>query len=99
MKQLWKELVPKDAAGHACRRLSSTIYTDNRAAIQISSNNSNHGRSKHIDLRFHFVRDDLLRGEYELNWIPGEENEADMFTKALGPIKYEAARNRITQAC
>ena len=52
------------------RMLQCHIYTDNQSAIQIGSHNTNHSRCKHIDIRYHFVRDDLMSGVYELSWVP-----------------------------
>ena len=60
------------------------IHVDNNGAIKLASNNHSIGeRSKHIDLRYHHIKDLISNGTVELQYIPTSENIADMFTKAL----------------
>ena len=103
IQQLWNEMIGAQTMQitpvPARRILRTTIYTDNQSAIQIGKNNMNHSRSKHIQLRYHFVRDDLVRGVYELKWCSSVDNLADMFTKALGAFKFNNDRVRITGGC
>ncbi|GKF48393.1 hypothetical protein Tco_0141644, partial [Tanacetum coccineum] len=47
-----------------------TIFCDNTSAIAISNNLVLHSRTKHIDIRYHFIRDYVLKGDIELNFIP-----------------------------
>ncbi|GKB09084.1 hypothetical protein Tco_0837396, partial [Tanacetum coccineum] len=42
-----------------------------------------HSRTKHIDIRYHFIRDHILKGEIELHFIPTQYQLADIFTKPL----------------
>lgn len=61
-------------------------YCDNQGAIALASNNKFHARTKHIDLRYHFIRDLVKNGTLRLQYCPTAENVADIFTKALpGP--------------
>nr|GEW81590.1 retrovirus-related Pol polyprotein from transposon TNT 1-94 [Tanacetum cinerariifolium] len=59
------------------------IFNDNTSAIAISNNLVLHSRTKHIDIRYHFIRDHILKGEIELHFIPTEYQLADIFTKPL----------------
>ncbi|GKA85808.1 retrovirus-related pol polyprotein from transposon TNT 1-94 [Tanacetum coccineum] len=59
------------------------IFCDNTSAIAISNNPVLHSRTKHIDIRFHFFRDHILKGDIELHFIPTEYQLADIFTKSL----------------
>jgi hypothetical protein len=59
------------------------IHSDNMSAIDISKNPADHSRSKHIDLRYHHIRDLVKKSTIELIHISGEENPADILTKAL----------------
>ncbi|GJS02864.1 retrovirus-related pol polyprotein from transposon TNT 1-94 [Tanacetum coccineum] len=59
------------------------IFCDNTSAIAISNNLVLHSRTKHIDIRYHFIRDHILKGEIELHFIPTEYQLADIFTKPL----------------
>ncbi|GJV53573.1 retrovirus-related pol polyprotein from transposon TNT 1-94 [Tanacetum coccineum] len=46
------------------------IFCDNTSAIAISNNPVLHSRTKHIDIRYHFIRDHILKGDIELHFIP-----------------------------
>ncbi|GKD38449.1 hypothetical protein Tco_1258656 [Tanacetum coccineum] len=59
------------------------IFCDNTSAIAISNNSVLHSRTKHIDIRYHFVRDHVLKGDIELHFIPTQYQHADIFTKPL----------------
>ncbi|GJW12609.1 hypothetical protein Tco_1578436 [Tanacetum coccineum] len=59
------------------------IFCDNTSTISISNNPVLHLRTKHIDIRYHFIRDHILRGDIELHFIPTEYQLADIFTKPL----------------
>lgn len=59
------------------------IYMDNTGAISLSTKACNHIRSKHIDVRYHFIREHIERGTFLLKWLPSHRNTADIFTKAL----------------
>lgn len=65
------------------------IHCDNQSAVFLSKNQTFHGRTKHIDVKFHFIRDVLSDGKVCLQKIPTEENAADMFTKVLPVRKFE----------
>ncbi|XP_074356783.1 secreted RxLR effector protein 161-like [Apium graveolens] len=52
-----------------------------------------HGRSKHIDIRYHFIREFVERGEIELKHVSTNEQKADVLTKALGAVKFESMRD------
>ncbi|PWA86471.1 copia-type pol polyprotein [Artemisia annua] len=62
---------------------SIPIFCDNTSAIAISNNPVLHQRTKHIDIRYHFIRDHIMNGEIELIFIPTEYQLADIFTKPL----------------
>ncbi|GJT28999.1 putative reverse transcriptase domain-containing protein [Tanacetum coccineum] len=59
------------------------IFCDNTSAIAISNNPVLHSRTKHIDIRYHFIRDHILKGDIELHFIPAEYQLNDIFTKPL----------------
>ncbi|GJW06291.1 retrovirus-related pol polyprotein from transposon TNT 1-94 [Tanacetum coccineum] len=60
-----------------------SIFCDNTSAIAISNNPVLHSRTKHIDIRYHFIRDHILKGEIELHFVPTDLQLADIFTKPL----------------
>ncbi|GJV91813.1 hypothetical protein Tco_1539626 [Tanacetum coccineum] len=59
------------------------IFYDNTSAIAISNNLVLHSRIKHIDIRYHFIRDHVLKGDIELHFILTQYQLADIFTKPL----------------
>lgn len=63
----------------------SPVYlnVDNRGAIDLAKNPIHHQRTKHIDIRFHYIRSQIQDKTVQLNYVPTEENIADMFTKAV----------------
>ena len=60
-----------------------TIYADNNGSISNSTNDKNHRRTKHIDVKFHFVKEHMKKGEIMFTYIPSSDNLADLFTKSL----------------
>ena len=60
-----------------------TILEDNQSAIAITHNPQFHGRSKHIDIKYHFVRDHVNSGNIKLVYYPTGDMLAGMFTKSL----------------
>ncbi|GJV98216.1 retrovirus-related pol polyprotein from transposon TNT 1-94 [Tanacetum coccineum] len=59
------------------------LYCDNKSAIALCCNNVQHSRSKHIDIRHHFIREQVEKGVVELYFMRTEYQLADIFTKAL----------------
>ncbi|GKE64635.1 hypothetical protein Tco_1518796 [Tanacetum coccineum] len=59
------------------------IFCDNTSAIAISNNPELYSRTKHIDIRYHFIRDHILKGDIELHFVPTQYQLADIFTKPL----------------
>ncbi|GJZ18770.1 hypothetical protein Tco_0555360 [Tanacetum coccineum] len=60
-----------------------SIFYDNTSAIVISNNLFLHSRTKHIDIRYHFIRDHILKRDIELHFVPTDLQLADIFTKLL----------------
>ncbi|XP_017413020.1 uncharacterized protein LOC108324590 [Vigna angularis] len=62
------------------------LMVDNRSTISQSRNPISHGRSKHIETKFHYLREQVSKEKLELVYCPIEERVADIFIKALGRI-------------
>ena len=69
--------------------LNTTIYCDNDAAIQIVKNPVFHSKTKHIDIKVHFIRDCFDRGLIKLEQIDTDANAADLFTKPVNSSKFK----------
>jgi hypothetical protein len=63
--------------------LPITIHLDNRSAISITKNDEYHPRTKHIDIRYHFLRHTVSQGLIQVDYVATDDMAADMFTKAL----------------
>ncbi|GKA35682.1 hypothetical protein Tco_0722173 [Tanacetum coccineum] len=59
------------------------IFCDNTSAIAISNNPVMHLRTRHVDIRYHFIKDHILKGDIKLHFIPTQYQLADIFTKPL----------------
>ncbi|GKB24084.1 retrovirus-related pol polyprotein from transposon TNT 1-94 [Tanacetum coccineum] len=65
------------------------LYCDNRSAIALCYNNVQHSQSKHIDIRHHFIREQVEKGVVELYFVTTNYQLADIFTKALPRERFE----------
>lgn len=61
----------------------TTLYIDNQSAIQLVRNPVFHKRTKHIDVHFHFIREKENEKKIKVEYVPSENQRADIFTKAL----------------
>ncbi len=66
-------------------------YSDNEGAICLTEKpGSQHQRTKHIDIRHHFIREQVQKGVAKLMYIPTAKMPADALTKNLGPLKFKS---------
>ncbi|GJU71025.1 hypothetical protein Tco_1262430 [Tanacetum coccineum] len=59
------------------------IMCDNKGAIDLSKNPVQYSRTKHIEIRHHFLRDNVQKGNISIEKVASEDNIADIFTKPL----------------
>ncbi|CAM8990990.1 unnamed protein product [Rhodiola kirilowii] len=71
------------------------IMCDNKSAIALAKNPVFHGRSKHIGIRYHYIRELVKDGEIELEFCKTDEQVADIFTKGLSSDKFELFRHML----
>ena len=72
-----------------------TLFCDNTSAINISKNLVQHSRTKHIDIRHHFIRDLVESKIVSLEYIDTKKQLADIFTKALDSKRFESLRKAL----
>ncbi|KAL0386129.1 UNVERIFIED_CONTAM: Retrovirus-related Pol polyprotein from transposon TNT 1-94 [Sesamum radiatum] len=68
---------------------------DNKSAIALAKNPVFHDRSKHIDARFHFIRDCIANKEIEVEYIKTLDQVADIFTMTLKKDRFQQLRKMI----
>lgn len=71
------------------------VLCDNRSAIDIAKNPVQHGRTKHIETRYHFIRDLVERKILEVNFLRTENQLADILTKPLDYERFSKLRNSL----
>ena len=81
----------KGLVGEMCNKVCSvSVHCDSQSAIHLAKNqNTFHRRSKHIDIKYHFIRDEVEHKRVILKKIDTSENPADMMTKPLPTTKFE----------
>ena len=81
--------------GLAKKSPAPIIYGDNQSTQELSKNDIKSERTKHIDIKYHFVQDEVKSGRVQLQWIPTTEQLADVLTKALGGPQHHALRSAL----
>lgn len=71
------------------------LQIDNKSAINLGKNSVMHGRSKHIEARFHFLRKKVNRGELEVRHWSSEAQLVDVFTKGLKIAEFLTLRKQL----
>ncbi|KAJ9547185.1 hypothetical protein OSB04_019728 [Centaurea solstitialis] len=64
------------------------IYYDNTSTIAIANNPVLHYKTKHIEVRYHFIRDHVMNDDIEVHFVPTEYQLADLFTKLLDVTRF-----------
>ncbi|GJU32561.1 hypothetical protein Tco_1176150 [Tanacetum coccineum] len=75
------------------------MYCDSKSAIAISCNPVQHSKTKHIDIRYHFIKEHVEKGTVELYFVRTEYQLADLFTKALPKERFEYLVHHIGMRC
>jgi hypothetical protein len=81
-----------------CGKVSAlNLKVDNQSAVVLISEHTagQSGRTKHIDVQFHFVRDRFQRGDVKVIFVPTADQRADIFTKQLGGPEFRKHRDFI----
>ena len=77
----------------------TTIYCDSQSAIHLTKDQMYHERTKHIDVKFHFIRDIIVEGKVLVQKIHTKDNPADMFTKPLPIYKFKQCLDLVGVHC
>jgi hypothetical protein len=97
-------------AGHCCAQLlwmrqtlrdygyklsKVPLLCDNESAINMADNSVEHSRTKHIDIRYNFLRDHQQKGDIEIAYVNTQNQLADIFTKPLDEKTFSKLRNEL----
>ena len=90
---VWLRKLLADLSGHQVD--VTVIFCDNQSCVKLSENSVFHDRSKHIDMKYHYIRDIVQKGVVKLQYISTDEQVADIFTKPLARVKFAYFRERL----
>jgi len=76
-------------------QFGSLVYGDNQSTIAVSQNGVKSDRTKHVDVKYHFITQTVEEGAVKLKWIPTTEQQADIFTKPLPAPVFELFRKQL----
>ena len=88
MKQILWMYSAMDEIGYPQPR-PGILWNDNAGAVLLSKNTKHNARVKHIDIRYHYIRERISDGDIDVRHIPSTENLADMLTKPLSRVTHE----------
>jgi hypothetical protein len=89
---LWMKQTLSD---YDCEFTKIPLLCDNESAIKLANNPVQHARTKHIDIRHHFLRDHEAKGDIALRHVSTERQLADIFTKPLDEQRFCALRSEL----
>jgi hypothetical protein len=87
MKQTWSD--------YGCKFSKIPLLCDNESAIKLANNPIQHSKTKHTDIRHHFLRDHEAKGDIALRHVSTERQLVDIFTKPLDEQRFCALRSEI----
>ncbi|GJV32570.1 retrovirus-related pol polyprotein from transposon TNT 1-94 [Tanacetum coccineum] len=97
---LGEKLVSWSSKKQDCTTMSTAeAEYDSKSAIAISCNPVQHSRTKHINIRYHFIKEHVELGTVELYFVDTEYQLVDLFTKALSKERFEYLVHRIGMRC
>ena len=67
----------------------ATVFLDSQSALHLCKNPAFHERTKHVDVRYHFIREKVIEGKILVEKISTEDNLADVGTKVLTLSKFK----------
>jgi hypothetical protein len=76
-------------------KTGSIVHGDNQSAIAIAKNGVRSNRTKHVDVKYHFVTEAIENGEVILKWVSTHDQQADIFTKALPAPAFHKFRKEL----
>lgn len=92
-QSLWLYSLLKELQCEVQRPMKLMIH--NKPAISLTKNPISYGRNKHIEIWFHFIREQVMKGMIEVMYCTTQDQLADEFTKALKVVSFEYLRDQL----
>ncbi len=73
--------------------------SDNQSAIKIAHNDIEHNKTKHIDIKYYYIRDLINNNIITLTWVQSSQQVADIFTKSLSLQPFSLHKNKLISIC
>ena len=90
---LWLRGLMEELGLHT--QTGSIVYGDNQSTIAVSQNGVKGERTKHVDVKYHFVTEAVECGVISLRWVPTTQQQVDIFTKALAAPVFLLLRSQM----
>ena len=74
---------------------ATCIHCDNQSCMKLSKNPMFHDKSKHIEIKYHYIRDMVQRGAMKLQYVATDDQIADVLMKPLARVKFEYFREKL----
>ena len=74
---------------------ATCIYCNNQSGIKLFENPVFHDKSKHIDIKYQYIRDMVEKGVLKLQYVATDEQVADVLTKPLSKVKFEYFKDKL----
>ena len=74
---------------------ATCIFYNNHSCVKLSENPVFHDKSKHIEIKYHYIRDMVQRGAVKLQYVATDGHIADVLTKPLARVKFEYFREKL----
>jgi len=92
-QSLWLEIVLEELKMDYKKPIQLNI--DYKSALNLSKNPTIHGKSKHIDLKFHFLCDQVSRGKLTIAYCHTEDQTTDVITKLLKQARFDKLKKQL----
>jgi hypothetical protein len=93
---VWLRKILADLFGHVLD--STVIHCDNQSYVKLSENPVFHDKSKHIEIKYHYIRDMVQRKAILVKYLPTDEQVVDVLTKPLTKTKFKYFCDRLDVA-
>lgn len=90
---LWIKQLLAEVGGTLCQ--SPVVWCDNTSTISMAANPTHHARVKHVEIDHHFVREKVLDGTLQVNFIPSEKQIANVLTKPITPKLFDSFQQNL----